>query len=714
MRISQIIDKIDDNQLFVPAFQREFVWKRTQAKDLFSSLLNEYPTGTLLTWETTGPPELKGSRKYSSEMGAIKLILDGQQRITTIYMLLTGKIPPYYNPEEIENDIRGLYVNLQSMELEYYKKITMENNPFWVDLTKIFKGEVRGRDIRKKLEEQGPLHREIEDLIDDHYEVIRSIKEREFPEQTIPIRAKINEAIDIFYRVNSSGINLTEAELALAQICGYWPSARKLLKEKRLKLQEEGFGFSLDFMIYAILAVTHDNGSNMKLIHGSENKDKVVAAWEVLDKYVLDYVVKMLRSHAFVGHIDEINSVFALIPVISFVYKKPNHKLSEPEIKRVIKWFYYSQLRQRYVSQSPQKLDKDLKIVKHKDKPFAELLTLIEQERKLEITPGEFEGRDIRHPLFSLMRWYFKSRKALCLGTGLELHQKMAKKYTLERDHIFPYADLQSSGYPVGNRIKYAYAQELTNRVILTECEYRNRSDSSAKDYLEKVDQNFPSALKLQSIPMDKSLWEMNRFEDFLAARRSILAKELNEFLEGITEVILGEGTVDLMDQIKDGEHGGLEFKSTLRWDAAKGSVNRELEKVVLKSIAAFNNGQGDGGRLIIGVDDEENIVGLEQDYSTLKDGGGKDAFERHIRGLIQKEWDVELSSRIIVSFEEVSGEDVCLIDVSRGVEPLYLNTRNEHGQLEQKFYVRTGNSSQPITLLSEITQYINSRFKNS
>jgi len=56
MKINQILDKIDDNQLFVPAFQREYVWKRNNAKNLVASLIRQYPTGTLLTWETNNPP----------------------------------------------------------------------------------------------------------------------------------------------------------------------------------------------------------------------------------------------------------------------------------------------------------------------------------------------------------------------------------------------------------------------------------------------------------------------------------------------------------------------------------------------------------------------------------------------------------------------------------------------------------------------------------
>ena len=155
MKISQILDKVDDNQLFVPAFQREYVWKRKDAKSLFESLLNEFPTGSLLTWETSQPPELKGSVQYNSSMGAIKLILDGQQRITTLYMLIRGKFPPYYNEEEIENDVRNLYIEVEKKELSFYKQQTMQDNPLWIKLSDIFNNKIRFRDIRDALKPTG-------------------------------------------------------------------------------------------------------------------------------------------------------------------------------------------------------------------------------------------------------------------------------------------------------------------------------------------------------------------------------------------------------------------------------------------------------------------------------------------------------------------------------------------------------------------------------
>lgn len=92
MKISQALDKVDEKQIFVPAFQREYVWKREDAKQLIDSLIREYPTGTMLTWETSNPPELKGPFKYSSTQGSVKLLLDGQQRMTKIEQCYRKKL----------------------------------------------------------------------------------------------------------------------------------------------------------------------------------------------------------------------------------------------------------------------------------------------------------------------------------------------------------------------------------------------------------------------------------------------------------------------------------------------------------------------------------------------------------------------------------------------------------------------------------------------
>lgn len=710
MKISTALDKIDEKQLFVPAFQREYVWKREDAKQLIDSLIKQYPTGTMLTWETASPPELKGPYKYDEKQGAVRLLLDGQQRITTLYMLIRGSIPPYYTEAEIAHDTRGLYVNLETLELSYYVKGRMQNNPLWQNITDVFQRKVRARDVVRELEKSGtPVSRERDDRIDDNTRAIENILDREFPEQTIPVRANIREAIDIFYKVNASGVSLTDAELALAQISGYWPQARDLFKAKLEKLKAEGFVLKLDFIVYVLLGCLHRVGSEMKKLHGEENKDALQAAWEKLDKQVLDYVVNLLRSKAFVDHSNEISSVYALVPMIVYCFDKQGGHLTDIEIRKMLKWFYFSQVRTRYVSQLPQKLDRDLRALTESENPFDTLLRVIEEEEgRLEIQPYEFEGRATQHPLFSMTRWYLKSRGAVCLTTGVGLHRNMGAKYQLELDHIFPYSRLKAVGYGKGNRVKYSLAQEFTNRAILTQVANRTKSAMTAFDYLSEVRERFPNALALQCIPENDELWRLENYEEFLRERRKVLASQITAFLTGITATGESDQEPTIDELIAEGESDELEFKSTLRWDLKVGEVNRKLEEVILKTIAAFGNSSG--GTLLIGVDDDGTVLGLSHDYVSLG-GADRDKFELHLRNLLNQAFGASFAAtKVKIRFPSANDEEICQVDVLQASEPLILTAKDKNGQTIEKFYARSGNSSQEIPL-SQINAFLKSRF---
>ena len=285
----------------------------------------------------------------------------------------------------------------------------------------------------------------------------------------------------------------------------------------------------------------------------------------------------------------------------------------------------------------------------------------------------------------------------------------MGSKYQLERDHIFPYSKLKGIGYGEGNRIKYALAQELTNRAILTQVANRTKSNINAADYLSFVKTNFPKALELQCIPQDEDLWKIENYEHFLEERRNLLAKQMNAFLEKITETEVIVAPVSLEELIAEGESDELEFKSTLRWDLKEGIMNKKLEEVILKTVAAFANSQG--GTLLIGVDDDGQVLGLEPDYMSLG-GVNRDKFELHIRNLFNQQFGAGfVSSKVTISFHEVEGKEVCQIDTSTAKEPVIVLIKDKNGQSLEKFYARSGNSSQEIPL-SEMNSYIMERFR--
>jgi hypothetical protein len=165
-----------------------------------------------------------------------------------------------------------------------------------------------------------------------------------------------------------------------------------------------------------------------------------------------------------------------------------------------------------------------------------------------------------------------------------------------------------------------------------------------------------------------------------------------------------------LLQLLQAGESETLEFKSSLRWDIRRSQINKKLEEVVLKTIGAFNNSRG--GTLLIGVDDDGTILGLQNDYNSLKKQG-RDYFELHLRNIIGESYSIEYATRnITIAFPEVSGREICLVTVLRGDRPVYTNTVDKNGQRVERFYVRSGNSSRELEKPSDVVAYVHDRFK--
>ncbi len=166
---------------------------------------------------------------------------------------------------------------------------------------------------------------------------------------------------------------------------------------------------------------------------------------------------------------------------------------------------------------------------------------------------------------------------------------------------------------------------------------------------------------------------------------------------------------ISIENLLQDNENRHLEFKSSLRWDYRQEKVNPDLELVILKTIAAFGN--SDGGVLLIGVDDDKNILGIEKDLNTLKKKDS-DFYEIYIRNLFHKYFGVRYTTENIrLDFIKDGQKEVCIIEIFKAVDPLYLKTKDKNGQTSEKFYVRSGNSSQQIDSLKDINDYIFDRF---
>ena len=126
--IEHLLNQIEHQEIVLPEFQREFTWDTNQSKLLIDSFLEGYPTGSLLLWATAEPPALKNMPEFESD-GRVDVLLDGQQRLTVLYLLVKDAIPPYYS--EVDKNPRNLYYSLETRELTYYKQRSCEAHCWW-------------------------------------------------------------------------------------------------------------------------------------------------------------------------------------------------------------------------------------------------------------------------------------------------------------------------------------------------------------------------------------------------------------------------------------------------------------------------------------------------------------------------------------------------------------------------------------------------------
>ena len=162
-----------------------------------------------------------------------------------------------------------------------------------------------------------------------------------------------------------------------------------------------------------------------------------------------------------------------------------------------------------------------------------------------------------------------------------------------------------------------------------------------------------------------------------------------------------------ILERLKDREYPNLEFKSSFRYDIKLKQPNpKTLEKVIAITIAAFMNSYG--GTLFIGIDDDGNVIGLENDYQLLKKRNS-DGFELEIRQSIEKYLRNKIANEFLkLKFHKIDSKEICEIIVTSTPVPVFLY--NEEGR--QECYVRVGNSSKPYNY-EEFYQYCNRHFKN-
>jgi len=688
--IAELLSEVEKRELILPEFQRGFVWSRDKVRQYIESIYRNYPTGHFLIWKTYKPQQYRGSASDSNAY--YRLILDGQQRLTALYAIFKGAPPPFFEGSKL---YFPLYFNVLTQEFEYWQPVKMRGKPDWIEVALFLKQGVGN------FFDQSGLSEEEKTFYFKQLKYLNRLDQMRSYNYEIEIIPKSGEEIEtdevvrIFNLVNSSGMTLSKADLALAHLCASWPEARQNLRETHHRLSDTGFnlttlkGRELEFWVRCLASVATDS----VLLDGTfykSNIDSIKDAWPKVVKSA-EYLVNLIRTDAYVYSSNQLTTPYVLLPLIKYLTTQGHSFDSELEKRHFLYWFYAAQMWARYSGSLDTELQRDIKAL-NAESPTNELISnIIAKVGRIKVESKDLKGKGRASPFFNMVYATSCKSEAIDWFNGMKLHQgHIGSKYMIEVHHIFPTSRLyREGGLDSNNRADVARANEIANLAFLTKETNLKSSDNLPSIYLPRVLEKYPSALRAQFVPEDPRLWEIHNFDAFVEGRRRLIAHAISEFMEDLLKEDTKIGDKNIADIIAEGESNRIEFKSSLRWDYKSSQVNKALEMVAMKTIAGFLN--TDGGILLIGVTDSKQILGIENDYKTLHKAD-RDSYELHLNHLISNYIGKERCLNINISFHETDGKDVCMVQVEPSPKPAYL----EEGQ-ESRFYIRTGNQTQPL-----------------
>lgn len=543
MKLSTILDHIDSGYIALPEFQRGYVWNRDQVKGLFDSLYKRHPVGSLLLWTTESKKAAhRGDTLVSS--GVIKLLLDGQQRITSIYGVARGKAPDFFEGDS--RVFQDLYFNLDSETFSFFQPLKMGNDPLWINVSELMKsGQIGHEKLVENLAEYPEIGTKAVKYSSRISRILGILDILVHAEEITGEDKTIDVIVDIFNRVNSGGTKLSKGDLALAKICADWPEARKTLNDEIEKWKMSDFNFNLDWLLRSINTILTGE-AKFQYLH-NKTADEVQDAFHLAKKHIntsLNYISGRLG----LDHDRVLFARFGIPVIVRYLDQREKLKIgpmSEIERDKLLFWYAQSGMWGRFSGSTESFIDKDLEALKPIESGLDRLL---EQLRLwhggLRVEAAHFSSWSTGSRFYPVLYMLTRMGEAKDWGTGLPLKANMLGKLNkLEVHHIFPKAQL----YKRNHDRKTVNA--LANFCFLTKDTNLKISDSLPEKYFPEIEKAHPGALASQWIPMDPELWKVENYESFLEARRKLLADALNkkmeELLHGDTKWLLTSSSIE-------------------------------------------------------------------------------------------------------------------------------------------------------------------------
>ena len=517
MKIAAILNNIELEQFALPEFQRGYVWGREDVRGLFDSLYRRYPVGGFLVWTTQPDPEtVRGSTPSSG--AAVKLLLDGQQRATSLYGVMRGRPPEFF-----QGNVRAftdLYFNVRSETFEFYGPVKMRDDPLWLSVTQLFQSDLA--DVIKKV----PQHTDgFEDML-QRLMMLRGIGDVELHIEEIAGDGRdLDEVVDIFNRVNSGGTKLSSADLALARLCAHSPQARNELRHLLQVWAQAGFHFKQEWLLRSATAVATNQASFSSL------RDVSVSDFSIALKKAaqgVDFLLNLLNSRLGIDHNRVLASTYALIALARLVSDSGGSITDVRTQQRILFWYVHCFMWGRYSGPVETRIRRDL-VALETDGVDGLIDELAQWRGSLAVRPDDFVSSSIGARFYPLMYILTRVNDARDLQNGLSLsHGMLGLRSKLHVHHIFPKKRLYDAGY---NR---SQVNALANFCFLTAESNWHIGAADPAAYLAEAEERNPGVLRSQWIPEDEALWSIDRYREFLGARRDLLAVAANEMLENL------------------------------------------------------------------------------------------------------------------------------------------------------------------------------------
>lgn len=570
--VGSLLEQIDMGVIGLPEIQRPFVWKKAKTRELFDSMYRGYPVGYLLLWQNANTEGAKtigtdGKQKYPS-----LLIVDGQQRLTSLYAVVKGK-------SILKEDYSEGLIEIAFHPLEEKFEVTdaaIRNDKNWIaNISSVWSKNTNVFELVNGYVAAQKSVREVsaEEISRIQTNIMRLSGLLNYPFRALELLATVDEeqVSQVFVRINSMGKKLNEADFILTLMSVYWDEGRHALENfcRGAKLPVEGatpynhfLQPSPDQMLRAAIGLGFKRGRLKYVYSLLRGKDLTTGQYSDTQRNAqFDTLKKAQDSALSVQHWKDFlkcllqagyrsskvitSETTVLYTYVFYLLGKLEFKLAETDLRNVIaQWFFFVSLTGRYTSSPESALEKDF-IQLREVSDAVGFAKVLKQKIDAHLTdsywtvtlPNELKTSSARSP--SLMAYYaaLSLLDAKVLFSGLKVSELLdpttdAYRNALERHHLFPKAWLKKNGFNEINQIN-----QIANLALI---EYRDNADISDDspanywpNFASRYEQDaWTKARYWHGLPND---WENMAYVEFLAERRKLIAKVIQDGFDKIS-----------------------------------------------------------------------------------------------------------------------------------------------------------------------------------